>query len=143
MKKIFIVFLILTLISSFIISKNFETTYSLHNSFKESESSPKKFMPIDDLLVSTLGGTAGMLGGALLGGIIGNTFDSGWATLGYIIFGIAAGAPIGSVSALNIYGNILEKNGNFWGSVVGTSLGTALSYVLISTFNLEVENYWL
>ena len=113
MKKIFIVFLILSLFSSFIISKNFETTYSLHSSFKESERSSKKFIPIDDLLVSTLGGTAGMLGGALLGGLIGSTLDSGWATLGYMVVGIVSGAPIGSVTALNIYGKIFEKDGNF------------------------------
>jgi hypothetical protein len=114
MKKFFVVLLCFFSVSS-VFSSHFESSFSLFKSFEKTESVSKKLMPIDDLLVSTLGGFLGFYGGVQLSSLGGS--------LDQVALIIMAGPPVGSVAALNTYGKIRGKDGNFWGSIIGSSLG--------------------
>lgn len=127
--------------SLFSLSYSFDRTYDLDYFFRDVDDSSKKLLPLDDLAVSTLGGVAGMFAGGYLGAVLGSTFGSGWDALGYAIIGILVGPSVGSVTALNVYGYIRNKDGSLLGSIIGSTLGTLASFAIIYGSNhVGLEN---
>lgn len=98
--------------------------------------------PSTQLLYSTLGGGAGILGGGFLGGAIGAGMSSesdGWAAIGNVIFGVGLGVLVGGTTGAT-WGAVLARPKQPDRSFVPTALGGLGGLVLGYMAGITVYN---
>lgn len=101
-----------------------------------------------DLLLLTLGGTLGALGGALAGSeglhfLCHQLPGIGWNDITcafFGLFGYLIGVPLGATVGVGITGRIQKAPGNIWAALLGAAAGEGVAVGAIILLSAFVEN---